>query len=156
MSIRPNVYHIIHYLHPWMSSMNDAPPSMDDIYRWHYHLGMRFAHPWVALLSVRFCSCVIYEVLGQFWLKSLWSKCERWKFHTWMNKSHHRWKWHPWLSSMDGKKSSMDESAIHECHPWMKMTDEEHGGSHRGWYSQFFLVWELKGVNVKWRKLILF
>ena len=33
------------------------------------------------------------------------------------------------ISSMDGGTSSVDESVIGGCHPWMKMTDDGHGRS---------------------------
>ena len=29
------------------------------------------------------------------------------------------------ISSMDGEMSSMNDSSIHRCHPWMTSTDEE-------------------------------
>ena len=39
----------------------------------------------------------------------------------------HPWmeKCHPWMSSMDGKMSSMDRSVIYGCYPWMTSTDED-------------------------------
>ena len=30
---------------------------------------------------------------------------------------------------MDGEMSSLDESVIGGCHPWMEMTDDGHGQS---------------------------
>ena len=43
----------------------------------------------------------------------------------------HPWmeKGHPWMSSMDRDMSSMDESVMGGYHPQMETTDDEHGWS---------------------------
>ena len=132
----------IHLLHPWMSSMDGKvihgwhpqmtspsmdiiSPSMDDIHGWHFHLWKDFncqvfGRNWLHHILNEFVSNLRHDA------SNFLPKPDSWKFHPWMEKSHHGWKCHPWMSSIDGEISSMDElSSILRYHPWMKFRDED-------------------------------
>ena len=116
-----------------MSSMDEVSPSMDDIHRWHFHPWMRFLHPWttstdkvppsmdeVVIFQI-FLMC--YKVLNTISAK-VGNLCEQNVIddnytHGWKNHIH-GWKCFLWISSLDEETSSMEGSIIPECPPWME------------------------------------
>jgi len=75
---------VICHLHPWMQSIDEVSPSIDDIREWHFHPWMKFLHPWMTSTDYTFIHgwdllwCVIcqillmcYKILGQF-VSKIW------------------------------------------------------------------------------------
>ena len=149
--------------HPWMTSTDDSSihgwhfsihgwhvSTHSDIQGWHFHLWMRFLHPWIESSSIRLLVrivCIIFsnwkgiliwkiwciQFLPKIWLMKIPSMDEEASSidesailgcHPWIERCH------VWMSSMDreissmdGEMSPMDKSVIHGCHPWMTFTD---------------------------------
>ena len=107
---------VICYPHPWMSSMDEGSPSMDDtfihgwgssIHKWNCHLS-DFSH---VLLSFGAILAKVVNLCEQ-------NVMDDNHIYGWTNLIH-GWKCHQWMSSMNGKTSSIDD-----IHGWgWQMTD---------------------------------
>ena len=103
----------VHVCHPSSS-------SMDDIHGWK-------SLPWMTSKDDTIIQGWDFSIHVYFIPKES-------KFHPKTWRIIHRWKCHIWMSSMDGETSSLDESVIRGCHPWMTSTDEDDGW--RTWIEQ--------------------
>ena len=111
------------FIHPWMTSTDDILPSMDDISPSMYGIFSRqvFGKNCLHHTLIEFVSNCLWVLYLQRSYKNYVVFCDSNPrlFLAWCKQFLPK-TWQLKIPSIDGEISSMDESVIRGCHPWME------------------------------------